>query len=180
MLNDDNAKPLPDDVTQFPPAAHGAGAPPDSYARYKLLNSGDWGLTIPGGAKSGDVVLVRRKDQTESRERVGRVLWEGTGRDGKPLAIATIQRDTAPTPQRQAAAQKRQRIARRRPSPAATVAAAPVVARVTGVTTVQEAIERSRPLASQRQPIPVLKTEADINADRKALEEAAGLDEPLF
>lgn len=83
--------PLPENRDEWPPAAYGAGAPPEAYASYTKLRSGEWGLRVPGGIKPGQLVVARTRSGTERTERVRYVLWTGPdSRTGLTISLATI------------------------------------------------------------------------------------------
>lgn len=134
----DTIPPLPQNRDEWPPAAYGAGAPAESFATYTKLRNGDWGLRIPGGATAGQTVVVRKRDGRTHEERVGRIVWTGTDRNGSgTVAIATIGGRFQPQPQRSAP-----------PQPAAKPASKPKAKR------------------SKRQPIPVIPRLAGVEGRR--------------
>lgn len=48
-------------------------------ASYTKLRDGSWGIRVQGSAKAGQVVVVRKKDNTSKDETIERVLWTGDG-----------------------------------------------------------------------------------------------------
>jgi hypothetical protein len=58
-------------------------------ATYAKLRSGDWGLRLTGALpKPGASITVTQKDGSTRTERVGRIVWQGSG-----VALATIARE---------------------------------------------------------------------------------------
>lgn len=178
-----NDKPLPKDISDYPPAAYGAGAPVESYAKYTKLRSGAFGLRVPGGAKPDMLVTVRTNAGQIRQERVGIVLWTGNDRyTGEPMALCTIV--GAPRPQAQP----------QRSQPAPQPQPAPTAPNKRQRIPVQP--QPAKPKRPGRQRLPRIAAEdereatagesaaqervARIDDERAEAETKLGLDEPLF
>ena len=48
-------------------------------ATFTKLRSGEWGVKVGGTVRAGDEVVVSKKDGSQSRERVEKVVYAGNG-----------------------------------------------------------------------------------------------------
>lgn len=62
-------------------------------ATYAKLNSGEWGLRVPGRPREGQQVTVQKRSGESRAETIGKVVWSGNG-----FSLCTIEASNRQSP----------------------------------------------------------------------------------